>query len=35
LGISVALVLSTMLLLGGCAIRPINGPITEFSLNNT
>ena len=22
-----------MLLLGGCATRPINGPITEFSLN--
>src|SRR5712671_6083792 len=33
LGISVALVLSTLLLLGGCATRPINGPITKLSLN--
>ena len=30
LRMSLALVLSTLLLLGGCATRPINAPITEF-----
>ena len=31
LRISLVLTLSTLLLLGGCATRPINDPITEFS----
>lgn len=33
LRLTTALSLSTLLLLGGCATRPINAPITKFQPN--